>query len=172
MAAAISRAGFLRGRFASGSDAIRPPWSVNEAEFTSLCTRQLSCADVCPENIIIKGGAGFPEISFTDNECTFCGACAKACPVGALGPSHDQAGLERSPWNLKLGVSDACLSAKGVVCRICPEKCDAQAIRFNHPAAHGKPVINQDRCNGCGACIAPCPSQALALFPAQQYKAA
>jgi len=167
MTAVISRAGFLRGRFNTDADAIRPPWAVNESDFTFSCRRHRTCADACPENIIIKGRSGFPEISFSNGECTFCEACVKACPVGILDPAQQVAA-----WNLHLSISNACISAKGVVCRICPEKCDASAIRFKRPGALGKPEVDQDICNGCGACIAPCPVNALTLSPVQKNKAA
>ncbi len=172
MTAAVSRAEFLRGRFSADTSALRPPWALNETDFTARCTRYMSCVDACPENIIFKGQGGFPEISFADGECTFCAACVKTCPVGALSPTQDERNRNTKPWNLHLSVSDNCLSTKDVVCRICPDKCDARAIRFKHPAANGKPAIDQDLCTGCGACVAPCPVGALTLSPVHQHKAA
>jgi len=135
----------------------------------------MSCVDVCPENIIIKGRGRIPEISFANGECTFCGACVTACPVGLLGSLPVEDEPYQPLWNLHLSVSDACISAKGVVCHICPEKCEAQAIRFGRPGVQGirgKPVIDQDICTGCGACLAPCPVGALTLSSIQQNKAA
>ncbi|MVN87640.1 4Fe-4S ferredoxin [Deinococcus sp. HMF7620] len=50
---------------------------------TSLCagTRDGACLQVCPKDCIHDAGAQFvidPE------ECIDCGACAVACPVGAV----------------------------------------------------------------------------------------
>ncbi|MBT4890816.1 MAG: ferredoxin-type protein NapF [Rhodospirillales bacterium] len=175
MVSAISRAGFLRGRFNSDSTTIRPPWAVFETELTDQCMGLASCVDACPEGIIIKGRGGIPEISFASGECTFCGDCAKACPVGLLGLVSNKDEVQRPHWELHLSVSDVCISDKGVVCHICPEKCDAKAIGFDRTAARGilgKPNINQSICTGCGACIAPCPVGALSLSTIQHNEAA
>ncbi|MDP6688862.1 MAG: ferredoxin-type protein NapF [Alphaproteobacteria bacterium] len=170
MVTAISRAGFLGRRFNAEDSAIRPPWATPEAYFTEHCSRDMACAEACPEKIIFKGRSGFPEISFSGGECTFCAACVTACTADVLGPLLARDGSRRRPWNLRLNISDNCLSAKGVVCRVCPETCDARAIRFRHPAAHGKPIVDPGACSGCGACVAYCPAGAITLLPRRQYE--
>jgi ferredoxin-type protein NapF len=51
-----------------------------------------------------------------------------------------------------------------VECRLCGEACDAGAIRFP-PRLGGvaAPVIDHDRCTGCGDCLPLCPPSALKL---------
>ena len=58
----------------------------------------------------------------------------------------------------------ACLADRGVECRLCGEACDAGAIRFP-PRLGGvaAPVIDHDRCTGCGDCLPLCPPSALKL---------
>jgi ferredoxin len=60
----------------------------------------------------------------------------------------------------------ACVEAKGVACRRCAEACDPVAISYR-PLSGGRvrTTIDVERCEGCGACVATCPMQALALAP-------
>ncbi|MGL4604368.1 MAG: ferredoxin-type protein NapF [Iodobacter sp.] len=152
-----SRRNLLFGRRPQTPAAPRPPWAV--VDFFARCTRCGDCATVCPTQIIKKGDGGFPVVDFTHNECTFCGDCVKSCVSGALVVS------EAPPWSIYAQITDSCLAARGVECRVCGEVCDEQAIRFQ--LAIGKvasPVVNSEQCSGCGACVAPCPSQSIRLL--------
>lgn len=61
-------------------------------------------------------------------------------------------------------VSDACIEWAGTACRLCESWCEADAIRFRSLGlARADIRIDADRCNGCGACVAPCPAGAVAL---------
>lgn len=123
------------------------------------------CAAACPEGIIVSG-SGFPRIDFSTGECTFCQACVEACPAAALGPAVDDRGAARRPWALEVRISDLCLAAKGVVCRICQAKCEAGAFAFPHPSGLGRPRVRSAACTECGACVAPCPAGAISLVAA------
>ena len=64
----------------------------------------------------------------------------------------------------RLDLSGGCLTFARVVCENCGDACDEQAIRF--PPRHGetaRPVIDANRCTGCGDCIAVCPVRALSI---------
>lgn len=154
-----SRRGFFRGR-PKALPAQRPPWARPEAEFIVLCTRCNECIAACPTGIVMAGDGGFPTIDFKCGECTFCRRCVDACAPQALTrPSEDT-----PPWALVAQLGDACLPRHGVECRICGEHCDARAIRFQ-PRLGGspEPQIDSERCAGCGACVAPCPVNALSV---------
>ena len=103
---------------------------------------------------------GFPEVDFKRGECTFCGACAAACKDKAL--LHSDAQIW--PWAIKAHVAGACLAQRGVECRICGDHCAATAIRFS-PRLGGPPLAEIDpaKCTGCGACVAPCPVNAISI---------
>ena len=167
MSTSLSRAQILRGKFSQNTQAIRAPWSIPEDQFTDTCTRTMECAKACPENIIHIGSGGFPEISFEKTECTFCDACADACSSGAIVKPDALERQDQAPWYLELQISDTCISADNIVCMVCKEFCDADAIRFTSPQSTGKPIINLNLCTGCGACVSPCPTQAISLTPAQ-----
>lgn len=149
-----SRRSLLTGRGAGSP--LRPPWS-DAATFTSLCTRCDACIDACPEAILRRGDGGFPEISFAAAACSFCGDCRSACPE----PVFTQ---DAAPWALIAVIGDRCLAHQNIVCRSCKEACESDAIRFQlAPGTAGMPVIETAACTGCGACVAPCPAQAIAI---------
>jgi ferredoxin-type protein NapF len=160
MNAVISRRDFLRGDLRKVSIPIRPPWALDDAAFVSGCTRCLACAMACPQEIIVGGAGGFPEVDFLRGECTFCGDCVPACEAGVL--SRAQWVAEASPWEVRTVVNRSCFNHHGVFCRVCADRCICGAIRFQ-PVRGGAflPRVDDGRCTGCGACIAACPAAAL-----------
>ena len=153
-----SRRGFFRGRPRPRVE-IRPPWALPETSFTDTCTRCNDCAGACPEQIIVSGDGGFPTIDFKRGECTFCGDCVAACQPNALVRADGQ-----PAWSYKALIGPSCLPARGVECRSCEDFCTARAIRFS-PRLGGGPIpeVETEKCTGCGACIAPCPVNAIAI---------
>ncbi len=97
-----------------------------------------------------------PELDFSAGPCSLCGACAQACPTGAL------ADLGQRPFPAVAQIASSCLSIQGIACRLCEEHCEPRAIRFR-PALGGRalPEIEATACTGCGACAHVCPAQAV-----------
>ncbi len=155
----VNRRQFLRGNFKAAPAPQRPPWALAEESFLDACTRCGACVPVCPTRIIVIV-RGYPEVDFKLGECTFCGACATACKDKALLNSDSQI----RPWAIKAQVAGACLAQRGVECRICGDHCAVAAIRFS-PRLGGPPVAEVDAvsCTGCGACVAPCPVNAISI---------
>jgi len=151
----------MRGDFKARHTPQRPPWALAEGAFLDACSRCGDCTPVCPTRIIVVV-RGYPEVDFSRGECTFCGACAKACKDGAL----LRAGSESlaAPWTIEARIADSCLARRGVECRICGDRCPAAVIRFS-PRLGGPPVpeVDASSCTGCGACVAPCPVKAISL---------
>lgn len=142
----------------NSSNALRPPWVKEGGEFTDICTRCDKCIDVCETKILFRGDGGFPEVTFKEDECSFCQLCVQACPEPVFGDT----GLE--PWAYIANIQDSCLVNQGVWCQSCKDACEASAIKFT--LALGKPPspeIQADLCTGCGACVAPCPSNAITI---------
>jgi len=161
MATSINRFQFLRGDFAGRESPLRPPWAKSESEFIESCTACHQCRSACPQKIIVKGRAGYPLIDFALGECVFCERCVQACHTGALEKTAAQA------WSVKAEITAGCLTAKGVVCRSCSEHCESRAIRFIARVGEvATPHINQQGCNGCGACVAVCPVAAVEMHHA------
>ncbi len=154
------RRAFLQGRRPSRAEApFRPPWAIAEPRFLVLCSRCDDCIDVCPTRLLSKGAGGFPEADFNGAHCSFCGDCRQACQSGALNRAP-----QASPWNLRVLIGDLCLPRRGVECRSCGEHCETGALRFR-PRTGGPalPEMDASRCTGCGACVAGCPTRAIAM---------
>ncbi len=156
----INRRQLLRGQF-DGQSVIRPPWAVNELMFTENCTRCYECANACHSNLIVKGGGGFPEITFNRQGCDFCEACVRACPEDIL---YIDKLNQHTAWQHTAVISDECFSARGIVCRSCGEICESRAIQFK-PGIAGRTQVNLDTavCNGCGECVHVCPAGAIKI---------
>lgn len=155
----LSRRGFLRGRVKTPEKApLRPPWAVSEDRFTELCTRCMDCVPACSEKIIVKGDGGYPTLDFTRGECTFCGDCLPVCEPKALQRISD----DQEPWGYRASIGKDCLALRAVVCRTCGEWCEWRAIRFElKPGGVAIPHLDISQCNGCGACVKPCPTRAI-----------
>lgn len=160
MSSPSSRRNFLRGKVSVHAPPLRPPWALQEDAFILACTRCGDCARACPTRIIKQGDGGFPTVDFKHGECTFCGECVASCKPAALyKPDGDS-----TPWTIRATIGDTCLAHRQVECRICGEQCGESAIRFR-PQAGGIsfPELDAGRCNGCGACQAPCPTGAISV---------
>ncbi len=78
------------------------PWSGDESHFLTHCTRCDACINACENNILQRGAGGYPSVNFKNNECSFCYACAQACPESLFSPRHTRA------WDLQFTIGDAC----------------------------------------------------------------
>ncbi len=158
----ISRAQFLRGDIGGKHRPLRPPWALDEYAFTETCSRCGECIKQCEQQILIEARGKFPVVEFKRGECTFCEACVNACEPGAL--RIESAEQRESPWGLEVQVNQDCVTHKGVVCQICGDQCLERVFRFR-PRVGGavQMEMSLEKCNGCGACIAPCPVSALSM---------
>lgn len=169
MTGSVSRSGLLRGEWTQSDPPLRPPWALAGGAFFDACERCHTCSEcisACPPAIVVSGRGGFPEISFDLGACDFCQACVEACPTGALGPAVDAEGRRLTPWNARIEVVLTCIANSGIACRVCEDQCDPRAIRFRPGAIPSMPAIDAGRCTGCGACVGPCPVDAIRVTAA------
>ncbi len=165
----VSRAQFLRGDVSGRNRPFRPPWALEEFDFTETCTRCGECITHCPEKILLEGRGKFPVVEFRRGECTFCEECVTRCEPKALRfLSEEDHG---TPWDLEVRVNHTCIAQKGVVCQICGDQCLEGVFRFR-PRVGGalQMEMSAERCTGCGSCIAPCPVDALTLHHREKSK--
>ncbi len=137
---------------------VRAPYGESESLFQSKCPscESKSCVASCDEKIIFISDDGTPVLTFKQNGCTFCDDCAIACEEGVLSlENRDTAERLNAMFRISL---EGCVAHHGVICSACKEPCIDNAILFNGMFA---PVIDEDRCTGCGFCMARCPTQAI-----------
>ncbi|KII75424.1 ferredoxin-type protein NapF [Vibrio renipiscarius] len=136
--------------------AVRLPWLLNPEQFTDLCTQCGECVKACETQIIVKGDGGFPRVDFAIDECTFCYQCAEACPESLFKEESD------TPWQAKADINQQCLAKQNVECRACNDMCESMAIQFSYGVGRvALPTLDHEKCNGCGACVAVCPTSSI-----------
>ncbi|BAO44834.1 ferredoxin-type protein NapF [Thiolapillus brandeum] len=157
----LNRRQLLRGKIRKQQPPMRPPWARDEDQFVKICSRCDDCIDACEDQLLFRGSGGFPEISFQSAGCDFCGDCLTACTIGALQAPVPAPSLA---WPHRASIKPDCLSLNGIVCRSCGDACDTDAIRFRlETGGRATPLLDQELCNGCGECLAVCPTQSISL---------
>lgn len=147
--AVSTRRGFLLGRHEKQPTGPYPPGVTGRT--IQACTGCGECADICPTGIIVIEG-GRAQVDFTRGECTFCGKCFERCPEAVF------AARPAARFSHTARIGDGCLALNYVDCQACRDTCPEIAIRFQpRRGAPFQPVLNQDACTGCGACLAVCP---------------
>jgi len=136
---------------------VRPPYGLNESIFQSECVacESKACVASCDEQIIVIQEDGTPRLDFSKSGCTFCEDCASVCEPNVLNLEHTHTSEQ---INATFRIStEGCVAHNGVICFSCKEPC-IDAILFN---GMFNPVIDMDRCTGCGFCLGRCPTQAI-----------
>ena len=141
---------------------VRPPYGKDESFFQSECIVCMSkaCVTSCEEKIIVLKEDGTPTLSFLQSGCMFCEACAMSCDADVLS-LENQHTAEHIHANFRISTQD-CVAHHGVICFSCKEPCIDDAILFN---GMFNPVIDMQKCTGCGFCMGRCPAQAIEFTP-------
>lgn len=148
---------------------IVPPGAVSLNNLASRCTACQLCVSACPNGVLRPSTdlSTFmqPESSYERGYCRpECTRCSDVCPSGAIRPLT---GADKS--SIQIGhavwVKENCVPlTDGVECGNCARHCPVGAIKMvrsdrDNPDSPRIPVVNTERCIGCGACENLCPSR-------------
>ena len=149
--------------------AIIPPGALSAHNFAQHCTACQLCVSVCP-NQVLRPSSHFmklmqPEMSYERGYCRpECTKCSEVCPTEAIRPitKADKSAIQigHAVW-----IKENCICiTDDVECGNCARHCPVSAIQMvasdpENPESIKIPVVNTERCIGCGACENLCPSR-------------
>ncbi|MCD4783276.1 MAG: 4Fe-4S binding protein [Candidatus Eremiobacteraeota bacterium] len=144
---------------------IRPPAALPENDFNTACIRCGKCMKVCItgglQPTILEGGIEalmtprlMPAVGFCQDKCNM---CSEICPTGAIQPfewsdkPHIKMGLAKIDRN-------HCLAwYRDEYCLVCEEYCPYKAVYWKEIDGRLYPLVDYDKCVGCGTCENKCP---------------
>jgi ferredoxin len=151
------------------SNPIIPPGADNAKSFGKRCTGCQLCVSVCPNQVLRPSSkiSDFlhPRLSYQRGYCRpECVKCSEVCPSGAIRPitaaekSATQIGV--AVWNKDLCI----INTDKAACTLCMRKCPTGAITMIQQSADDTaspkiPMVDTNRCIGCGACEHLCPTR-------------
>ena len=148
---------------------IVPPGAWSARHFARHCTACQLCVSACPNNVLRPSTdlqkLMQPEMSYERGYCRpECTRCSDICPAGAIRPiaieEKSSARIGHAVW-----IRKNCIPlTDGVECGNCARHCPSGAILMvpsdnGDPNSVRIPVVNAERCIGCGACENLCPAR-------------
>lgn len=148
---------------------IVPPGAKSLRNMAQHCTACQLCVSACP-NGVLRPSTNLetlmqPESSYERGYCRpECTRCSEVCPAGAIVKitTADKSAIQigHAVW-----VKENCVPlTDGVECGNCARHCPVGAIQMvpsdkDNPDSPKIPVVNDERCIGCGACENLCPAR-------------
>lgn len=148
---------------------IVPPGAWSARHFAQHCTACQLCVSACPNNVLRPSTdlqkLMQPEMSYERGYCRpECTRCSDVCPAGAIRPIAIE---EKSSTRIghAVWIRKNCIPlTDGVECGNCARHCPSGAILMVPSDSEDVnsvriPVVNAERCIGCGACENLCPAR-------------
>jgi MauM/NapG family ferredoxin protein len=154
--------------------ALRPPGALPEEHFIDRCIRCGNCMKACPTHVLQpalaeSGWAGLwtPRMNFPAGYCEYqCHRCIQVCPTEALRPLSLPQKKAHKIGLASIDPKRCYVWADQKNCLVCEEHCPVpdKAIRVQtRQLADGTilrlPVVDPERCIGCGICVSKCPTR-------------
>ena len=148
---------------------LTPPGSLSARNLAQHCTACQLCISACPNQVLRPSSdlSNFmqPVTSFERGYCRpECVKCSEVCPTGVIKPitKEEKTAIQigHAVW-----IADNCVvNRDNEKCDNCFRHCPTGAIQMvakdpNDKKSPKIPVINTERCIGCGACENLCPSR-------------
>ena len=159
---------------------LTPAGSLSASNMAAHCTGCQLCVSVCPNNVLHPSPylENFmqPAMSYEKGYCRpECVKCSEVCPAGAIKPISV---IEKSSIQIGHAVwvkRNCIVISDDVDCGNCAEHCPTGAINmvlsdYKDKKSRKIPVINKERCIGCGACEHLCPSRPFSAIYVKSYK--
>ncbi len=165
--------------------ALTPPGSLSADHFAQHCTACQLCVSVCP-NGVLRPSTKLqtlmqPTMQYERGYCRpECVKCGEVCPTAAIKPitaaQKTAIHVGHAVW-----VAENCVPmTDGVQCGNCARHCPVGAIQMvpidktadpADPAVLRMPVVDEEKCIGCGACEHLCPSRPLSAIYVEGHEA-
>ena len=150
---------------------VLPPGAGDRESFYLKCSGCHLCIANCPGKCLVPSTDlktfGLPAMDFRKGYCLgACVKCGEICPELAIKKLQT---LQRP--NVHMGEAvwkkDLCLrTTEKENCTACVRKCPVQAIHL----VQGFPVVDRQKCIGCGACEHVCPARPMPAIYVKGYE--
>ena len=150
---------------------VLPPGAGDRETFYRACVSCQLCVANCPGKCLVQSTDlktfGQPVMDFRRGYCLgACVKCGEMCPELAITKLQ----VIQRP-NVHMGeaiwAKDRCIrTTEGDPCTACVRKCPVQAIHL----VQGFPVVDRQKCIGCGACEHVCPARPLPAIYVKGYE--
>ena len=153
---------------------VTPPGSLGQEHFRTHCTSCQLCVSACPNGVLQPSSEleTFlqPEMRYESGYCRpECTRCGEVCPSGAIRPFS---AAEKTSMQIGHAVwipENCVVLTDHVSCGNCARHCPAGAITMYPMQGEGSgsaevPMVDTERCIGCGACENLCPARPLSAI--------
>lgn len=156
---------------------IVPPGAVSANNLAQHCTGCQLCVSNCPNNVL-RPSTNLdtflqPYASYENGYCRpECTKCSEVCPAGAIKPIAKEEKSSTQIGHAVVIVENCLATTKEFTCGNCERHCPTGAIQMvvKNKEDEGKrnavkiPVVDEERCIGCGACENLCPSRPISAI--------
>ena len=150
---------------------VLPPGAGDRESFYRKCVSCQLCIANCPGKCLVQSTSlktfGQPVMDFRHGYCLdSCVKCGEMCPELAIGKlqaiQRPNVHMGEATWRKDLCVR----TTEGDKCTACVRKCPMQAIHI----VQGFPVVDRQKCIGCGACEHVCPARPMPAIYVKGYE--